>query len=132
MIELDYGIWLPIVLQDRKSESLGWHNYVKLELSNRKVRRPVELEFLVRSSSLVVLYKAMRALTSRFNTAVTTRTWAVIAHEIGHNFGAIHDCVSGCTQGSSNPTCCPFTATSCNSNADFISTTIHFLSFSIK
>ncbi|KAF5377173.1 hypothetical protein D9615_006432 [Tricholomella constricta] len=54
-------------------------------------------------------------------TAVSTagRTeWQVVAHEIGHNFGAIHDCAEGCT--SSSP-CCPLSGTgSCNANAQFI------------
>ncbi|PPQ90437.1 hypothetical protein CVT25_014955 [Psilocybe cyanescens] len=51
-------------------------------------------------------------------TAVSTggRTeWQVVAHEIGHNFGAI--CADGCTTSSS---CCPLTTTTCNANAQFI------------
>ncbi|KIM48454.1 hypothetical protein M413DRAFT_440195 [Hebeloma cylindrosporum] len=51
-------------------------------------------------------------------TAVSTagRTeWQVIAHEIGHNFGAI--CASGCT---SNSSCCPLSSTTCSADARFI------------
>ncbi|KAI0089873.1 Metallo-peptidase family M12-domain-containing protein [Irpex rosettiformis] len=54
-------------------------------------------------------------------TAVSTSgrvEWQVIAHEIGHNFGAIHDCADGC--GSGGPTCCPLSASTCNANSQFI------------
>lgn len=53
-------------------------------------------------------------------TAVSTagRTeWQVVAHETGHNFGAIHDCADGCT---SSGSCCPLSSSTCNANAQFI------------
>ena len=44
-------------------------------------------------------------------TAVTPREWQVMAHEIGHNFGAVHDCADNCTL---TGVCCPLSTTTCD------------------
>ncbi|OCF31943.1 zinc metalloprotease [Kwoniella heveanensis BCC8398] len=53
-------------------------------------------------------------------TGISTATkteWSLVAHEIGHGFGAIHDCSSGCSLSGS---CCPYTTSSCDAGGQFI------------
>ncbi|KAF9582642.1 hypothetical protein BGW38_010939 [Lunasporangiospora selenospora] len=47
--------------------------------------------------------------------------WLVIAHEIGHGFGAIHDCnQQTCQGGKMIGDCCPMSTTTCDAGAKFI------------
>ncbi|WWC88993.1 uncharacterized protein L201_003910 [Kwoniella dendrophila CBS 6074] len=53
-------------------------------------------------------------------TGISTATkteWSLIAHEIGHGFGAIHDCTSGCSLSGS---CCPMSTSSCDAGGSYI------------
>ena len=54
--------------------------------------------------------------------AKTTTEWKVIAHEIGHTMGAVHDCTSDqCAAGmDSTSQCCPLTANTCDAQGKFL------------
>ncbi|GJJ69157.1 hypothetical protein EMPS_01503 [Entomortierella parvispora] len=52
-------------------------------------------------------------------SSVTPNEWMVVAHEIGHGFGAIHDCTSQLCP-NPNGQCCPLSATTCDAGAQFI------------
>jgi len=48
----------------------------------------------------------------------TQDEWQVLAHELGHGFGAYHDCISQLCN--SAQTCCPLSASTCDANQQYI------------
>jgi len=50
--------------------------------------------------------------------SATADEWKVLAHEIGHGFGAYHDCTSSTCP--TSQVCCPLSSTTCDARAQYI------------
>ncbi|KAG2175963.1 hypothetical protein INT44_000441, partial [Umbelopsis vinacea] len=51
---------------------------------------------------------------------VTREEWKVVAHEIGHGFGAIHDCTTATCPCQGDCGCCPMSSTTCDANSLYL------------
>ncbi|KAG0304317.1 hypothetical protein BGZ97_001551 [Linnemannia gamsii] len=52
-------------------------------------------------------------------SSITPNEWMVVSHEVGHGFGAIHDCTTGSCPAAAGQ-CCPLSDTVCDAGAQFI------------
>ncbi|KAF8927757.1 hypothetical protein BGZ58_010142 [Dissophora ornata] len=56
-------------------------------------------------------------------SSISPNEWMVVAHEVGHGFGASHDCTSSnciSAQAISGAACCPLSNSTCNANDQYI------------
>ncbi|KAI8059505.1 Metallo-peptidase family M12-domain-containing protein [Gongronella butleri] len=53
-------------------------------------------------------------------SSVVSDEWKVVAHEVGHGFGAQHDCTADTCAGGSAQSCCPLSSTQCDAGGTYI------------
>ncbi|KAM3428143.1 hypothetical protein MY4824_009017 [Beauveria thailandica] len=70
----------------------------------------------------VLVRGAVRSTPGANVVARTAAEWQVLAHELGHNFGAVHDCTRDCSgsSGSGETLCCPLSASSCDARGQYM------------
>lgn len=83
----------------------------------------------------VTLTSDQQSVTGVVVVAKTSSEWKVVAHEIGHSMGAVHDCIpETCSDGSETASmCCPLSSKACDANGEYImnpSTTLQMQQFS--
>ncbi|KAL1920050.1 uncharacterized protein VTP21DRAFT_1196 [Calcarisporiella thermophila] len=56
-------------------------------------------------------------------SSITRDEWKVVAHEVGHGFGAIHDCTAAdcpCPKGNDRCGCCPLSPLQCDAKGKYL------------
>ncbi|KAI8086601.1 Metallo-peptidase family M12-domain-containing protein, partial [Halteromyces radiatus] len=53
-------------------------------------------------------------------SSITREEWKVVAHEIGHGFGAIHDCAAQSCSCQNGCACCPLSPTKCSAGETYL------------
>lgn len=123
-----------IEIQDRLNLFSAWRgqqpdNYAFWTLLNNcKSGSAVGLAWLgqacVQQAQIATSANGVNETVSGANVVVrTAQEWQVVAHEVGHTFGAVHDCnaQSCASQNTVNSQqCCPFSRTQCNAGGGFI------------
>lgn len=78
----------------------------------------------VQQSQIATSATGVNETVSGANVVVrTSQEWQVVAHEVGHTFGAVHDCnaASCASQNTVNSQqCCPFSKSKCDAGGGFI------------